>query len=118
MVRSIWNSFDDLTGPLDNPNTGNSQKYFIAFILFWVGSLPFLWFPVHKIRHLFTVKAFTVPLAGVAFFGWAVAKAGGLGPIVHQPNTVHGSELGWAFVKGIMSSISNFATLIVNGECL
>lgn len=33
---------------------------------------------------------------------------------MHQPATVTGSALGWAVVKGIMSSISNFATLIVN----
>lgn len=25
-------------------------------------------FPVHKIRHLFTVKAYVVPVAGIAFF--------------------------------------------------
>ena len=33
---------------------------------------------------------------------------------MHQGSTAHGSELGWAMVKGIMSSIANFATLIVN----
>ena len=80
----------------------------------WVCSLPAIWFPVHKIRHLFTVKAYFVPVAGVAYFIWAVVKAHGIGPIVHQPNTVQGSALAWAMVKGIMSSVSNFATLIVN----
>ena len=114
MIRAIWNSFNDVRGPLDNPSTGNSQKYFIAFILFWLGSLPFLYVPVHKIRHLFTVKAFFVPAAGIAFFIWAIVKAGGIGPIVHQPAQVHGSELAWGIIKGIMASISNFATLIVN----
>jgi NCS1 family nucleobase:cation symporter-1 len=65
-------------------------------------------------RHLFTVKAYFVPCAGVAFLIWAVVRAGGVGPIVRQPATVHGSDLAWQFVKGIMSSIANFATLIVN----
>jgi len=78
--------------------------------------LPALWFPVHKIRHLFTVKAYFVPVAGVAYFIWAIVKAHGIGPIVHQPNTAQGSTLGWAMVKGIMSSIANFATLIVNSN--
>lgn len=55
---------------------------------------------VHKIRHLFTVKAVIVPIAGVLFFVWAVVKAKGLGPIVHQPGTLHGSAKGWAFVTG------------------
>ncbi|KAE9963041.1 hypothetical protein EG328_011809 [Venturia inaequalis] len=76
--------------------------------------LPAIWLPVHKVRHLFTVKAFIVPVAGVAFFVWAIAKAHGLGPIVHQPSTATGSDLRWAIIKGIMSSIANFAALIVN----
>ena len=33
---------------------------------------------------------------------------------MRQPATKQGSELGWEMVKGIMSSIANFATLIVN----
>ena len=87
---------------------------FVGFFLFWLCSLPAIWFPVHKIRHLFTVKAYYVPCAGVAYFIWAITKAHGIGPIVRQPNTIHGSVLAWAMVKGIMSSIANFATLIVN----
>jgi NCS1 family nucleobase:cation symporter-1 len=66
------------------------------------------------VRHLFTVKSYFVPCAGVAFLIWAVVRAGGVGPIVQQPATIHGSALAWEFVKGIMSSIANFATLIVN----
>jgi nucleobase:cation symporter-1, NCS1 family len=93
---------------------GTNTRDFVGFFLFWLGSLPALWFPVHKIRHLFTVKAFIVPCAGIAFFIWALVKAHGIGPIVHQPGTAHGSELGWGMIKGIMSSIANFATLIVN----
>ena len=55
-----------------------------------------------------------MPTAGIAFLIWAVVRAGGIGPIIRQPATKKGSDLGWEFVKGIMSSIANFATLIVN----
>jgi NCS1 family nucleobase:cation symporter-1 len=55
-----------------------------------------------------------VPTAGVAFFIWAVVRANGIGPIVKQPASIGGTALAWAMVKGIMSSIANFATLIVN----
>ncbi|KAB8345934.1 hypothetical protein FH972_022987 [Carpinus fangiana] len=113
MIRAIWNSFQDMPTTIHAPGITN-DAYFVAFILFWVGSLPFLWFPVHKIRHLFTVKAYVVPVAGVSFFAWAISRAHGIGPIVHQKNTIEGSALAWAFVSGIMSSIANFATLIVN----
>lgn len=93
---------------------GTGTQGFVSFFLFWLGSLPFLWFPVHKIRHLFTVKAYVVPAAGIAFFIWAIVRAHGLGPIVHQKSSLEGSDLAWEIVKGIMSSIANFATLIVN----
>ena len=87
---------------------------FVSFFLFWLCSLPAIWFPVHKVRHLFTVKAYFVPPAGIAFFIWSIVKAHGIGPIVHQGSTKSGGALGWAMVQGIMSSIANFATLIVN----
>jgi NCS1 family nucleobase:cation symporter-1 len=76
--------------------------------------LPAIWFPVQTIRHLFTIKACFVPIAGIAFFIWAIVKAKGIGPIVHQPASVGGIELAWLMVQGTMSSIANFATLIVN----
>lgn len=113
MIRSIWPSFDNLHNGL-SASAGTDTKNFLSFFLFWLFSLPAIWFPVHKIRHLFTVKAYVVPVAGIAFFIWAIVRAHGIGPIVRQSNTIHGSQLAWAIVSGIMSSIANFATLIVN----
>jgi NCS1 family nucleobase:cation symporter-1 len=118
MIRAIWNDWrdEDATGGIKNgiASSGTSTVHFVSFFLFWLGSLPFLYPPVHKIRHLFTVKAYVVPTAGVAFFIWSIVRAKGIGPIVHQSGTAHGSELGWLMVRGIMSAIANFATLIVN----
>jgi NCS1 family nucleobase:cation symporter-1 len=95
-------------------NSGTNTRDFVSFFIFWLCSLPAIWFPVHKIRHLFTVKAYVVPTAGVIFFIWAIVKANGIGPIIHQKGTAHGSKLAWAMVSGIMSAIANFATLIVS----
>ncbi|KAI1821940.1 permease for cytosine/purines, uracil, thiamine, allantoin-domain-containing protein [Xylaria intraflava] len=115
MIRSIWLSWDRTTIPNTFPaNSGTTTADYASFFLFWLASLPAIWFPVHKIRHLFTVKAYFVPSAGIAFFIWALVRAGGVGPIVNQPSTLHGSDLAWEFVKGVLSSIANFATLIVN----
>ncbi|KAF3016254.1 hypothetical protein G7054_g8775 [Neopestalotiopsis clavispora] len=115
MIRSIWLSWDRNTIPNTfSESSGATTADYASFFLFWLCSLPAIWFPVHKIRHLFTVKAYFVPCAGIAFFIWAIVRAGGIGPIVHQPSSLTGSDLGWEIVKGIMSSIANFATLIVN----
>ncbi|KAI9802679.1 MAG: hypothetical protein M1825_002701 [Sarcosagium campestre] len=113
VIRSIWNSWE--TVPNSMPaNNGTNTRDWVSFFIFWLLSLPAIWFPVHQIRHLFTVKAYVVPVAGLAFFIWSIKKANGIGPIVKQPNTIQGSALGWGMVNGIMSSIANFATLIVN----
>ncbi|KAK8056264.1 hypothetical protein PG993_001491 [Apiospora rasikravindrae] len=115
MIRSIWLSWNRETVPNIFPeNSGATSADYASFFIFWFCSLPAIWFPVHKIRHLFTVKAYFVPCAGIAFFIWAIVRAGGVGPIVRQPSKKHGNELAWEFVKGVMSSIANFATLIVN----
>ncbi|TDL20844.1 hypothetical protein BD410DRAFT_359821 [Rickenella mellea] len=113
MIRAIWSKFDTLPNSMP-ASSGTNTRDWVSFFIFWLCSLPAIWFPVHKIRHLFTVKAYVVPTAGIAFFIWAIVKAHGIGPIVHQSNSIHGSALAWAMVKGIMSSIANFATLIVN----
>ncbi|KAB8216960.1 permease for cytosine/purines, uracil, thiamine, allantoin-domain-containing protein [Aspergillus novoparasiticus] len=54
------------------------------------------------------------PACAIAFFVWAIVRAHGLGPIIHQPNTAQGGTLAWAFVKSIMNCIANFAALIIN----
>ncbi|KAF5094244.1 hypothetical protein D0Z00_003634 [Geotrichum galactomycetum] len=96
------------------PNSGTTTFEFMCFFLFCLGSLPALWFPVEKIRHLFTVKSYLVPIAGIAFLIWTIKKAGGIGPIVHQPATLEGSDLAWAVVKSFMNCLANFAALIIN----
>lgn len=115
MIRSIWTSYKDLPNSMPE-SSGTNTRDFLSFFLFALCSLPALWFPVHKIRHLFTVKSYYTPLAGIAFLGWAVHKAGGLGPVMSQGSTAQGSDLAWGVVKGVMSSIANFAALILNAS--
>ncbi|KAI0970101.1 permease for cytosine/purines, uracil, thiamine, allantoin-domain-containing protein [Xylaria arbuscula] len=115
MIRSIWTSWDRNKIPNTFPdNSGTTTADYASFFIFWLVSLPAIWFPVHKVRHLFTVKAYFVPTAGIAFFIWALVRAGGAGPIINKPAKLQGSDLAWEFVKGVLSSIANFATLIVN----
>ncbi|KAF4496466.1 NCS1 family nucleobase:cation symporter-1 [Fusarium agapanthi] len=115
MIRAIWKSWANVPNTFSE-DSGTDTAHFASFFIFWLVSLPALWFPVHKVRHLFTVKAYVVPVAGITFLAWTISRAGGIGPIVKAGNKVHGSDLAWEMVKGIMSSISNFATLIVNAS--
>lgn len=112
MIRAMAPSFNNI--PNGIPASGTTTRDFVGFFLFWFCSAFFLYPPVHKIKWLFSVKAIVVPIAGLFYFVWCIVKAKGLGPIVHQPAAIHGSERGWAWVAGIMSAMSNFATLVLN----
>ncbi|EEB07067.2 uracil permease [Schizosaccharomyces japonicus yFS275] len=112
MIRAIWPSYVNMKNTMGS--SGTTTYAWVSFFIFWLCSLPALWFPVHKIRHLFTVKSVIVPIAAILFFVWAVVKAHGLGPIVNQSGTLHGSDHVWAWIKGIMSCICSFCTLILN----
>ncbi|KAF8299891.1 NCS1 nucleoside transporter family [Clavulina sp. PMI_390] len=113
MLRAIWPSVENIPNGLPD-SAGITTRDMLGFFLFWFISLPAIWFPIHKIRHLFTAKAIVVPIAGITFFVWAIVKAHGVGPIIHQPSKLHGSAKGWAMVSAFGSCMSNMATLIVN----
>ncbi|ANB15572.1 Fur4p [Sugiyamaella lignohabitans] len=112
MIQSIWPQAANI--PNGIPHSGTNTFAFMSFFLFCLASLPALYFPVHQIRHLFTVKSYLVPIAGIAFLIWTIKKAGGIGPIVHQPSKLHGSALAWAVIDMLMSCVENFVTLVVN----
>ncbi|KAJ8081670.1 uracil permease [Marasmius tenuissimus] len=113
MLRAMWPSVNDIPNGLPE-SAGITTKGMLGFFLFWLISLPAIWFPIHQIRHLFTLKAIVAPIAGMTFFIWCIVKAHGVGPIIHQPSRIHGSELGWEMMNGVMSGLSNMATLVVN----
>jgi nucleobase:cation symporter-1, NCS1 family len=113
MLRAIWPSVNHIPNGLPQ-SAGITTKEMLAFFLFWLVSLPAIWFPVHQIRHVFTVKAVVAPIGGLVFFVWCIVKAKGVGPIIRQPGTLHGSELSWGIVTNLMSCISNMATLLTS----
>ncbi|TRM62186.1 permease [Schizophyllum amplum] len=112
-LRAIWPSTNNIPNHLP-ASSGTTTRDFMCFFLFWLISLPAIWFPIHQIRHLFTVKAIVAPIAGITFFIWCIVKAHGVGPIIHQPAAIHGTDFSWAMVSSLMSCISNMATLITN----
>ncbi|KAI0252504.1 permease for cytosine/purines, uracil, thiamine, allantoin-domain-containing protein [Lactifluus subvellereus] len=113
MLRSIWPSVNNIPNSIP-ASSGTNTRDFMCFFLFWLVSLPAIWLPIHKIRHLFTLKAIVAPTAGITFFAWCIVRAKGVGPIIHQPSTLHGSDLSWAMVASLMSCISNIAALVIN----
>lgn len=94
--------------------SGTTVNDFVSFFVFWLIQFPTTWVSPQKIKHLFTAKAIAMPIAAFGLFGWTIGKAGGVGPIIHQPATAHGSTLAWGFIIAIFSQLSNMVTLACN----
>lgn len=56
-------------------------------------------------------KTVVTTIACLVFMIWCIVKAKGVGPIIHQPGTLHGSDLAWNMIVGISVCISNMITL-------
>ncbi|GAA6038342.1 hypothetical protein JCM8097_003956 [Rhodosporidiobolus ruineniae] len=112
LICAIWPSFARV--PNGIPSSGTDTAHFVSFFIFSFISLFAIYFPLHSIRHLFTLKAVVSPAAAIALCVWCCVRAGGAGELFHQPATIHGSSLEWAFVANLMNCIANMATLIVN----
>ncbi|GAA6016753.1 hypothetical protein JCM10207_003241 [Rhodosporidiobolus poonsookiae] len=112
LILSIWPSFANVKNGI--PDSGTDTASFVSFFIFSFLSLFLIWFPIHSIRHFFTLKAFVAPAATIGLFAWVMVKGKGAGELLHAPATIHGSEFGWTWVAQAMGCIANMATLIVN----
>lgn len=115
MLRAIFGKDlpDRIPDHFGSPNATTFQ--FMCFFIFWVCELPFLWIPPHKVRHLFTVKAFLVPFGAFGFLIWSIKKAGNkiaLGSLTDFHPT--GSDFSWAFLRSLLGCMANFSTLVLN----
>lgn len=78
----------------------------LSFVLFWLGSLPFLFVPISSLRWVFVVKIVIAPLFYIALFTWALTASHGVGPLFSIPNKVtDGYTIGAVFCSTIMSTI-------------
>ncbi|EDO18401.1 hypothetical protein Kpol_1013p76 [Vanderwaltozyma polyspora DSM 70294] len=118
MLRSIFtNNLEKKLGDtIPDPDLDNYQ--FMCFMIFWAVTLPFLWFPPHKLRHLFAVKSCITPFAAFGFLIWTLKKADGNLALGNLSGTgkLSSSATAWAVIRSIMSAMDNFSTLILNAS--
>ena len=87
----------------------------ICFLFFWLLNMWVVWLGVDSIRKLLVFKAFFLPLAALALLFWAISSIhGGIGPILQQQGTLHGSAFWRFFVPGLTGMVGFWATLSLN----
>lgn len=117
MLKSIFGN--DLNTRIHDaiPSANLSSFEFLCFMIFWIVSLPFLWFPPHKLRFVFAIKSAITPFAAFGFLIWTLCKSHGhlqLGSLNEGNTKISRATLAWAVIRSIISALDNFSTLILN----
>ncbi|HEX6903863.1 MAG TPA: NCS1 family nucleobase:cation symporter-1 [Thermoanaerobaculia bacterium] len=87
----------------------------IAFFAFWAWNMVIVVRGSQAIRRLEAWAAPFLILAGVALLAWAMARAGGLGPILERPSRFQTSGDFFAFfIPSLTATVGFWATLALN----
>ncbi|RDW82878.1 NCS1 nucleoside transporter family protein-2 [Coleophoma crateriformis] len=99
-------------------NTGVTTAQFLAYIMFSLISLPFIWIRPHKLEKFMMASGIIVVVFMTVLLIWALATMGplGFGSTITDTNVLQGesSTVGWLMIYGIISTIGSIAAGILN----
>ncbi|KAL6248825.1 hypothetical protein RBB50_003888 [Rhinocladiella similis] len=91
----------------------------IGFAIAWVICLACTLVPVHKFRKVIYYKSIVMSICLLAFFGWSIDRAGGVGKIVRQGADIpEGRSHGWVFIQQLFIQAANVVTFVANNADL
>jgi NCS1 family nucleobase:cation symporter-1 len=94
---------------------GYPWTLWLSFGLFWLVQMALIWRGINALRRFENWAAPLVTVAFTALLVWMLIKAGGIGPVLHQPG-----KLGWGhkfwpvFWPSLMGMIAFWSTLSLN----
>jgi NCS1 family nucleobase:cation symporter-1 len=86
----------------------------LAFAIFWAINVAIAMRGPQAIGRLAQIAAPTLALAAIALLVWAERSAGGIGPMLAAPATIHGSAFWNAFFPSVVGVIAFWATMALN----
>jgi NCS1 family nucleobase:cation symporter-1 len=87
---------------------------YVAFGLFWLLNVGVAMRGPQAIGRLAAFAAPTLGLAAVLLFAWGMSAAGGVGPMLAVPATLHGGAFWAAFFPSVIGVVAFWATLALN----
>jgi NCS1 family nucleobase:cation symporter-1 len=95
---------------------GFGLPHFLAFLLFFLMNLYFVWNGTESIKWLETLSAPLLIVAGLALFWWAMVRAGGIGPMFAGATTLGGAQpFSFSlFLPWVTAMVGFWATLALN----
>lgn len=108
---SLWPGWATLGGTLH----GHATTVWISFLLFWVLNIVVIYRGMELVRRLERFSAPFVLVMTAILVGWAIWKAGGLGPIMSSHGTLEDSGAFFAvFIPSLTATIGFWSTLSLN----
>ncbi|KAI1484751.1 uracil permease [Biscogniauxia mediterranea] len=118
-VTAIWPSFARMPSgflPAGFPATGDQ---FVGFVIFWALSTPLLWIPPERFKVPFMFTSVYCGLGMLAMMVWALATAGGVGPLLSTGVAIPDGarwNASWLIMAGINQLMGGIAAGITNGS--
>ncbi|KAJ5720108.1 Allantoin permease [Penicillium malachiteum] len=112
-LQAIWPSIEERIPNHLSASTGTTTAHFVAYIIFMVISLPFIYIRPYKLRKFFYGSAATIIVFEIVLLVWALATMGdsGFGSTISNAGT---SGSGWKVAFGVISTIGSIAAGILN----
>lgn len=86
-----------------------------CYLLFWLVQFPFMLITPQNIRYLFFAKALIVPLTFIAILVWSMMKVPTSRSLnLNASSTLNSSDLCWAWLRSLNSTLGSWMTLAVN----
>jgi nucleobase:cation symporter-1, NCS1 family len=114
VLSSIFSSYQNM--PNHFPESAHMDtRQFIGFWVFQALMIPILYVRPEKQKWIVLICNIIAGTTLICMMIWALATAGGGGPLLSQPASVSiGSELGWAIVYGITTIVGGIAVGLTN----
>ncbi|KAI1484960.1 NCS1 nucleoside transporter family protein [Biscogniauxia mediterranea] len=97
---------------------GMTTASFVAYIIFCVTSLPFVWIHPHRLQKFFYVACTITIIFFLVLLIWSLATMDGFGGTIVDaaalPSTGGPESVAWLMVYGIVSTIGSIAAGILN----
>lgn len=116
-LTAIWPSYARMKNTF-GPNMPTTTDQFLGFVIFWLCSTPFLWLRPEKFKIPFLIACVWCSIGMIAWMGWAVSTAGGVGPLWSTGTRLPPGSLGtsWLIMAGINQTVGSVAAGITNGS--
>jgi len=108
--RSIWRGWADLGGTIH----GYPTTQWISFLLFWALNIAIIYKGMELVRRVERFAAPFVLVMTAALLGWAIWRAGGLGPIMASGGQLDSGQFFSVFVPALTGTIGFWSTLSLN----